>query len=84
MPFDGRRRAHSTQNHERRTTAGNADQPARNDASVLGDGRPAGHGQLCPSEFDPFEIDIEPAVATALQRDLRKQLLPILAATPEP
>ena len=41
-------------------------------------------GQICPQEFDPFEIVIEPAEATALQRDLRHQLLPILAASPEP
>ena len=39
-------------------------------------------GQVCPQEFDPFEIVTEPAEATALQRDLRHQLLPILAATP--
>jgi pimeloyl-ACP methyl ester carboxylesterase len=39
-------------------------------------------GQVCAQEFDPFEIVIEPAEATALQRDLRHQLLPILAATP--
>jgi pimeloyl-ACP methyl ester carboxylesterase len=39
-------------------------------------------GQVCPQEFDPFEVVIEPAAATALQRDVRHQLLPILAATP--
>ena len=39
-------------------------------------------GEVCPLEFDPFESVIEPAEATALQRDLRHQLLPIVAATP--
>jgi pimeloyl-ACP methyl ester carboxylesterase len=39
-------------------------------------------GQVCPQEFDPFEVVSEPAAATEMQRNLRHQLMPILAATP--
>jgi pimeloyl-ACP methyl ester carboxylesterase len=39
-------------------------------------------GQVCPQEFDPFEVVNEPAAATEVQRHLRHQLLPILAAAP--
>jgi hypothetical protein len=39
-------------------------------------------GEICPLQFDPFDIDIAPAESTALQRELRHELLPIIAATP--
>ncbi len=40
------------------------------------------NGEFCPPEFDPFETVIEAAGATGLQRNLRHQLLPLIAATP--
>jgi len=40
-------------------------------------------GQVCPKEFNPFELAVEASTTSGLQREVRHQLLPILAGTPQ-